>query len=67
MCEAQLTMVDSAPELLWGNLVLPVASCFSQNTKKQLNAQFIFYSDQSKKRKKEKKKKDTTPRKETGE
>lgn len=60
MCEAQLTVVDSAPKLLRGNLVLPVASCFSQNTMKQLNAQFIFYSDQSKTRKKRKKMQEDT-------
>lgn len=50
--EARLTVFDSVPELSLGNLVLPVASCFSQNTTKWINAQLLFYSDQSKTRKK---------------
>jgi len=50
--EAQLTVFDSGPELLLGNLALPVASCFSQNITKWVNAQLWFYSDQSKTRKK---------------
>lgn len=52
MKHSLLCMFVSGPELLLGNLVLPVSSCFSQNTMKQANAQLLFYSDQSKTRKK---------------
>lgn len=65
--EAQLTVFVSGPELLLGNLVLPVASCCSQTTMKQVNAWLLFYSDQSKTKKKTTQKGRKTPRKERSE
>lgn len=42
----QFTVFDAGCELLLGDLVLPLALCFSQNITKWANAQVLFYSDQ---------------------